>query len=83
MASACDRLFGEVGAFAKSTGKVCEKCGKPMVHWVKKPGKDGKGGYDFWGCIGLAGVQRNPMTEIPLLAGKPEGFLKTTHLHIE
>lgn len=50
--SAYDRLFSEVQAFAKATGKVCEKCGKPMVHRMKKPGKDGKGGYDFWGCSG-------------------------------
>lgn len=46
------RLEQELAAFAKATGKVCEKCGKPMVHRVKKPGKDGKGGYDFWGCTG-------------------------------
>lgn len=46
------RLEQELQAFAKATGKVCEKCGKPMVHRVKKPGKDGKGGYDFWGCTG-------------------------------
>lgn len=52
IASAYDRLSGEVREFAKATGKVCEKCGKPMVHRVKKPGKDGKGGYDFWGCSG-------------------------------
>ena len=52
IASAYDRLSKEVWEFAKATGKVCEKCGKPMVHRVKKPGKDGKGGYDFWGCTG-------------------------------
>lgn len=52
IASAYDRLSSEVQAFAKATGKVCPKCGKPMVHRVKKPGKDGKGGYDFWGCTG-------------------------------
>lgn len=52
IASAYDQLSREVQAFAKATGKVCEKCGKPMVHRVKKPGKDGKGGYDFWGCSG-------------------------------
>ena len=46
------RLEQELQAFAQATGKVCEKCGKPMVHRVKKPGKDGKGGYDFWGCTG-------------------------------
>lgn len=46
------RLEQELADFAKATGKVCEKCGKPMVHRVKKPGKDGKGGYDFWGCSG-------------------------------
>ena len=49
-AHACLEL--ELAAFAKATGKVCEKCSKPMVHRVKKPGKDGKGGYDFWGCTG-------------------------------
>lgn len=47
-----NQLSREVQEFAKATGKVCEKCGKPMVHRVKKPGKDGKGGYDFWGCTG-------------------------------
>jgi Topoisomerase IA len=52
IASAYDQLSREVQEFAKATGKVCEKCGKPMVHRVKKPGKDGKGGYDFWGCTG-------------------------------
>ena len=52
IASAHDQLFREVQEFAKATGKVCEKCGKPMVHRVKKAGKDGKGGYDFWGCTG-------------------------------
>lgn len=46
------RLERELQAFARATGKVCEKCGKPMVRRVKKPGKDGKGGYDFWGCSG-------------------------------
>ncbi len=52
IASAHDQLSREVQEFAKATGKVCEKCGKPMIHRVKKPGKDGKGGYDFWGCTG-------------------------------
>ena len=52
IALAHDQLSREVQEFAKATGKVCEKCGKPMVHRVKKPGKDGKGGYDFWGCSG-------------------------------
>ena len=46
------RLEQELQAFAKATGKACPKCGKPMVRKVKKPGKDGKGGYDFWGCTG-------------------------------
>ena len=48
-----------VQAFAKAIGKVCEKCGKPMVHRVKKPGKDGKGGYDFWGCSGWPECKEN------------------------
>ena len=52
IASAYDRLSREVQEFAKATGKICKKCSKPMVHRVKKPGKDGKGGYDFWGCSG-------------------------------
>ena len=52
IASAHDQLSREVQEFAKATGKICDKCGKPMVHRVKKPGKDGKGGYDFWGCSG-------------------------------
>lgn len=46
------RLERELQAFTKATGRTCPKCGKPMVHRVKKPGKDGKGGYDFWGCTG-------------------------------
>lgn len=46
------RLEQELQSFARAMGKVCPKCGKPMVHRVKKPGKDGKGGYDFWGCTG-------------------------------
>lgn len=28
---------------------ACGKCGKPLIHRVKK----GKGGYDFWGCSGF------------------------------
>jgi DNA topoisomerase I, bacterial len=52
ISSAHDQLSREVQEFAKATGKVCEKCGKPMIHRVKKAGKDGKGGYDFWGCSG-------------------------------
>ncbi len=52
IASAHEQLSREVREFDKATGKVCGKCGKPMVHRVKKPGKDGKGGYDFWGCSG-------------------------------
>ena len=52
IASAHDQLSKEVQEFAKATAKVYEKCGKPMVHRVKKTGKDGKGGYDFWGCTG-------------------------------
>lgn len=59
IASAHDQLSREVQEFAKATGKVCEKCGKPMVHRVKKPGKDGKGGYDFWGCTGWPECQGN------------------------
>ena len=46
------RLEQELQTFAKATGKFCPKCGKPMVRRVKKPGRDGKGGYDFWGCTG-------------------------------
>lgn len=46
------RLEQELQAFAKATGKVCPTCGKPMLRRMKKPGKDGKGGYDFWGCTG-------------------------------
>ena len=46
------RLELELQAFARTTGKACPKCGKAMVHRVKKPGKGGKGGYDFWGCTG-------------------------------
>lgn len=46
------RLEQELQAFSRATGKVCEKCDKPMVRRVKKPGRDGKGGYDFWGCTG-------------------------------
>ena len=49
---AYDQLSQEVQSFAKATGKVCPKCGKLMVHRVKKSGRDGKGGYDFWGCTG-------------------------------
>ena len=42
------RLEQELQTFAKATGKVCPKCGKPMVRRVKP----GKGGYNFWGCSG-------------------------------
>lgn len=46
------RLVNELAAFTSATGKACPKCGKPMRHKVKAAGKDGKGGYDFWGCSG-------------------------------
>lgn len=52
VAKAHAQLEEELKTFAKASGKACPKCGKPMVHRVKKPGKDGKGGYDFWGCTG-------------------------------
>ena len=52
ISEAYSRLERELQAFAKATGKACPKCGKPMVRRVKKSGKDGKGGYDFWGCSG-------------------------------
>lgn len=53
------RLEQELQAFARATGKVCSKCGKPTVRRVKKPGKDGKGGYDFWGCTGGRSARKN------------------------
>ena len=52
VAKAHAQLEEELQTFAKASGKACPKCGKPMVHRVKKNGKDGKGGYDFWGCTG-------------------------------
>ena len=52
IAEAHTRLDQELQTFAKVTGKICPKCGKPMVRRTKKPGKNGKGGYDFWGCTG-------------------------------
>ena len=52
VANAHAQLEEELKTFAKASGKACPKCGKPMVHRVKKTGKDGKGGYDFWGCTG-------------------------------
>ena len=57
IAAAHARLETELTAFAKATGKACPKCGKPMIHRVKKPGKDGKSGYDFWGCTGWPGCK--------------------------
>ncbi len=55
MSAAHAQLTTELAAFNKAkggTGKTCPKCGKPMRHKVKAAGKDGKGGYDFWGCSG-------------------------------
>lgn len=52
VSSAHARLADELAAFTTTTGKTCPKCGKPMRHKVKAVGKDGKGGYDFWGCSG-------------------------------
>ena len=52
IAEAYARLEQELQAFAKATGKTCPQCGKPMRRKTKAPGKDGKGGYDFWGCTG-------------------------------
>ena len=57
VSQAHERLQAEVSAFAKATGKVCPECGKPMRRKVKTPGKDGKGGYDFWGCTGYPGCK--------------------------
>jgi len=48
VSQAYGKLYGELAAFLKATGKACPKCGKAMVHRVKP----GKGGYDFWGCSG-------------------------------
>jgi len=48
VSQAYEKLHAELTAFLKATGKICPKCGKPMVHRVKP----GKGGYDFWGCSG-------------------------------
>ena len=59
VAKAHAQLEEELQAFAKASGKSCPKCGKPMVHRVKKPGKDGKGGYDFWGCMGWPECDHN------------------------
>lgn len=52
VSNAYKQLEHELQAFLKATGKACPECGKPMIHRVKVPGKDGKGGYDFWGCSG-------------------------------
>ena len=46
------RLVEELSAFTTATGKTCPKCGKALRHKVKAAKKDGKGGYDFWGCTG-------------------------------
>ena len=46
------QLAQELESFGKATGKTCPKCGKLMIHRIKKAGQDGKGGYDFWGCTG-------------------------------
>ena len=45
-------LEGELKAFSAKTAHPCPECGKPLRRITKKPGKDGRGGYDFWGCTG-------------------------------
>lgn len=44
---------------------ACKKCGKPLVHKVKK----GKGGYDFWGC---SGFREGCKEGYPNVKGKPD-----------
>ena len=57
--SAYEQLSREVQSFTQATGKVCSKCGKLMVRRTKKPDKDGKGGYDLWGCTGWPECKEN------------------------
>jgi DNA topoisomerase-1 len=48
VAAAHETLCRELHEFAKAAGLLCPDCGKPVWHRVK----EGKGGYDFWGCSG-------------------------------
>lgn len=55
IAPAYAKLFEEVSAFEKATGKTCPECGKPMIRRVgtkKGKGKEKGASYDFWGCSG-------------------------------
>lgn len=45
-------LEGELGQFETQANTPCPDCGKPLRHIIRKPGKNGQGGYDFWGCSG-------------------------------
>lgn len=44
---------------------ACPTCGKPLVHRKK----EGKGGYDFWGC---SGFKDGCKQSFPNAAGKPD-----------
>jgi len=50
MQRAHSQLEKELKSFAAATGHTCSECGQPLRHMIKKPGKDGTGGYNFWGC---------------------------------
>lgn len=58
--AAHEQLQQELVAFAKTTGKICALCGKPMRHIVKAPSK-GKKGMDFWGCTGFPECRGKPV----------------------
>lgn len=45
-------LEDELGQFQAATVAPCPDCGKPLRRIVRAPGKNGQGGYDFWGCTG-------------------------------
>ena len=52
-------LEQELGQFQAATATPCPDCGKPLARIMRKPGKNGQGGYDFWGCSGYPDCHAN------------------------
>ena len=52
-------LEQELGQFQAATATPCPDCGKPLARIMRKPGKNGQGGYDFWGCSGYPNCHAN------------------------
>ncbi|EHJ48826.1 DNA topoisomerase I [Solidesulfovibrio carbinoliphilus subsp. oakridgensis] len=65
-------LDGELSAFLATINHACPECGKPLRRISKASGKDGRGGYDFWGCTGYPDCRATFANE----DGKPGGRIE-------